>query len=198
MGKRIVDLIASSVLLLLLAPLLIVLMFLGLVFLGRPILFLQNRPGLQARPFRILKFRTMREARDSQGNALPDAERMTAYGSFLRKSSLDELPELWNVLKGEMSLVGPRPLLMEYLPLYDERQARRHEVRPGITGWSQVQGRNAVDWDRRLELDVWYVENRTFWLDLKILLMTIQTVVRGRGVSQEGHVTMKPFRGSSR
>lgn len=193
--KRLSDLVVSLVLLSGLGPLLAFLFLAGLVFVGNPILFRQPRPGLHGRPFTLIKFRTMRHGLDKQGNPLPDDQRMTRYGSFLRRSSLDELPELWNVLKGEMSLVGPRPLLMEYLPLYSPRQARRHEVRPGITGWSQVQGRNLVGWEERLEMDVWYVENRSFWLDIKILFLTVWTVLRGTGVSQKGHVTMEKFKG---
>lgn len=164
--------------------------------LGAPILFKQQRPGLQGKPFQMIKFRTMRDAYDTNGNPLSDAERMTQFGKFLRSTSLDELPELWNVLKGDMSLVGPRPLLMEYLPLYNSRQYRRHEVRPGVTGWAQVNGRNALSWDQKFELDVWYVENRSLMLDLKILLLTVKKVIRRDGISASGEVTMSKFTGS--
>jgi sugar transferase EpsL len=153
------------------------------------------RPGLGGRPFRIYKFRTMRHALDAGGRPLSDAARLTAVGRFLRATSLDELPELWNVLKGDMSLVGPRPLLPEYLPLYSETHRRRHEVRPGLTGWAQVNGRNALEWPRRLDLDVWYVDQRSFWLDLRILARTVAAVLGRRGISQPGHATMQPFRG---
>lgn len=166
--------------------------------LGSPVLFVQDRPGLHGRTFRIFKFRTMTDARDDQGTPLSDAERLTGFGKWLRATSLDELPELFNVLRGEMSFVGPRPLLVEYLPIYSARQARRHEVRPGITGWSQVNGRNAVDWEKRLEMDVWYVENRNLWLDMRILFRTMSLVLRREGISQEGQATMERFRGSGR
>jgi len=164
--------------------------------LGAPILFKQQRPGLQGKPFQMIKFRTMRDAYDTNGNPLSDAERMTQFGKFLRSTSLDELPELWNVLRGDMSLVGPRPLLMEYLPLYNSRQYRRHEVRPGVTGWAQVNGRNALSWGQKFELDVWYVENRSLMLDLKILLLTVKKVIRRDGISASGEVTMSKFTGS--
>jgi len=197
MAKRFFDIIISAPLLLFFLPILSVVWVLGFFYLGRPVFFQQERPGLGGKAFRILKFRTMRQGLDAQGQPLPDAQRMTAYGRILRVSSLDELPELWNVLVGEMSLVGPRPLLMEYLPLYSKVEARRHEVRPGITGWSQVKGRNALDWDQRLKLDVWYVDNRSFALDIKILFLTFFTVLKGSGVSQKGHVTMEKFKGHS-
>ncbi len=164
--------------------------------LGTPILFRQRRPGLHGKPFTMLKFRTMTDARDAAGNLLPDAERLTRLGRFLRGSSLDELPELWNVLRGDMSLVGPRPLLMQYLERYTERQARRHEVRPGITGWAQVNGRNAVDWDDRLAMDVWYVDNVSLALDIRILRRTLAAVLTRRGISAEGHATMPEFLGN--
>ena len=163
---------------------------------GGPILFRQQRPGRGETPFEMLKFRTMTDARDSNNKLLPDDQRLPKFGKFLRSTSLDELPGLFNVLKGEMSLVGPRPLLMEYLPLYSQRQKRRHEVKPGITGWAQVNGRNAIDWDKKFELDVWYVENRSFMLDLKILLMTLWKVLRRSGISEPGHATKTKFRGS--
>ena len=158
--------------------------------------FRQTRPGRHGTPFEMVKFRTMRDAIDADGRPLPDAERLTKLGRFLRSSSLDELPELWNVLKGEMSLVGPRPLLMEYLPLYSPEQARRHEVRPGVTGWAQVNGRNAISWDEKFALDVWYVDNRSLWLDLKIIWLTIRKVVRREGISAAGEATMSKFTGS--
>jgi lipopolysaccharide/colanic/teichoic acid biosynthesis glycosyltransferase len=160
------------------------------------VLFRQVRPGLDGEPFEMIKFRTMRDAVDVVGNPLPDSERMTPFGSFLRSSSLDELPGLWNVLKGDMSLVGPRPLLMEYLPLYSPEQYRRHEVRPGVTGWAQINGRNAVSWDEKFKLDVWYVDNRSFWLDLKIVLLTIKKVLVRDGINAEGEATMSKFMGN--
>src|SRR6185369_13069772 len=165
--------------------------------LGSPIFFHQIRPGMHGKPFKMIKFRSMTDARDTAGNLFPDPERLPPFGSFLRSSSLDELPELINVLKGDMSLVGPRPLLMEYLPLYTQEQARRHEVRPGITGWAQVNGRNAISWEEKFQLDVWYVKNQSFWLDLKILWLTVFSVFRRQGISQEGQATMEAFRGSS-
>lgn len=158
-------------------------------------LFRQVRPGMDGEAFEMAKFRTMTDARDAQGELLPDVDRLTGFGQFLRSSSLDELPELWNVLKGDMSLVGPRPLLMEYLPLYSRRQARRHEVRPGVTGWAQINGRNALSWEDKFELDVWYVENRTLWLDVKILIMTVWKVLKKDDIAHDGEVTMKKFKG---
>jgi lipopolysaccharide/colanic/teichoic acid biosynthesis glycosyltransferase len=180
----------------LVAPVFLLLAIMVRVRLGSPILFTQVRPGLGGRPFRMMKFRTMTNARGADGQLLPDAERLTSFGRFLRSTSLDELPELWNVLKGEMSLVGPRPLLMEYLPLYSPEQARRHEVRPGITGWAQVNGRNALSWEEKFKLDVWYVDNQSIALDIKILFMTIKKVFMREGVSAAGEATMPPFRGS--
>lgn len=165
---------------------------------GAPVLFSQTRPGRHGKPFKMIKFRTMRDAIDADGRPLPDAERLTKLGRFLRSSSLDELPELWNVLKGDMSLVGPRPLLMEYLPLYSEEQARRHEVRPGVTGWAQVNGRNAISWDEKFALDVWYVDNRSLWLDLKIIWLTLRKVVKREGISAAGEATMSKFTGSEK
>ncbi len=165
------------------------------VKLGSPVLFVQPRPGYRGRTFRLVKFRTMTSARGPDGGLLPDAERLTGFGRWLRSTSLDELPELWNVVKGEMSLVGPRPLLVEYLPLYSARQARRHEVRPGITGWSQVRGRNELDWASRLEMDVWYVEHRSLRLDFRILCRTVGKVLKAEGISQDGRATMDAFRG---
>ena len=165
--------------------------------LGSPVLFKQQRPGMFGKPFEMIKFRTMLNTIGSDGSVLPDSERLTSFGKFLRSTSLDELPEFWNVLKGDMSLVGPRPLLMEYLPLYSTEQAHRHDVRPGITGWAQVNGRNTLSWDDKFKLDVWYVGNRSFWLDLKILFFTVRKVVMRDGVSHSGHVSMEKFIGSS-
>lgn len=194
--KRFLDFTLSAIALLLLSPVLLVIAWQIRHKLGSPVLFSQIRPGLKGKPFKMVKFRTMRDAMDAQGNPLPDSERMTAFGSFLRSSSLDELPELLNVLKGDMSLVGPRPLLMEYLPLYSPEQARRHEVRPGITGWAQVNGRNALNWEDKFRLDVWYVDNHSFWLDLKILFLTIKKVLIRDGISAEGEATMPKFTGN--
>jgi lipopolysaccharide/colanic/teichoic acid biosynthesis glycosyltransferase len=196
MAKRLSDILVSTLVSLLLSPLLGVLALLVRLKLGSPVLFRQQRPGLNGRPFTLVKFRTMTDKRDAQGNLLPDAERLTKFGKFLRASSLDELPELWNVLKGEMSLVGPRPLLMQYLPLYTPEQARRHEVRPGITGWAQVNGRNALTWEEKFALDVWYVDNHTWWLDLKIIFLTFSKIIRREAINQPGQATMKPFEGS--
>ncbi|SDL67284.1 sugar transferase [Modicisalibacter muralis] len=165
---------------------------------GAPVLFRQQRPGRDGKPFYMVKFRTMKDSIDADGNSLPDSERLTAFGQFLRSSSLDELPELWNVLKGDMSLVGPRPLLMEYLPLYSKEQYRRHEVRPGVTGWAQINGRNALSWEDKFKLDVWYVENQSFYLDIKILLLTVKKVLVRDGISAEGQATMERFRGSDK
>ncbi|WP_410473571.1 sugar transferase [Guyparkeria sp. TX1] len=194
--KRLFDVVVSVFLLIGLSPVIVVLIALIRWRLGTPVFFRQTRPGLDGKPFEMVKFRTMRDLFDESGTPLPDEQRMTRLGLFLRSTSLDELPELWNVLKGEMSLVGPRPLLMEYLPLYNAEQMRRHEVRPGVTGWAQVNGRNAVSWDQKFKLDVWYVDNRSFWLDLKILLLTVKKVVSREGVSGEGHVTADRFRGN--
>lgn len=194
--KRLFDIAVSLVGLILLSPLMMVVAAIVLVRFGRPVLFRQTRPGLNARPFEMIKFRTMTDERDADGTLLPDADRLPPTGQWLRAASLDELPELWNVIKGDMSLVGPRPLLMSYLPLYSARQARRHEVRPGLTGWAQVNGRNSLDWDSRLEADVWYVENRTFMLDLRILMRTVVAVVRRQGISAEGEATMARFEGT--
>ena len=165
--------------------------------LGSPVFFIQVRPGLHGKPFRMIKFRTMTDQRDEHGDLLPDAIRLTRFGQFIRSTSLDELPELWNVLKGEMSLVGPRPLLMEYMPLYSQEQARRHDVRPGITGWAQINGRNALGWDDRFKLDVWYVTHQTVWLDLKILFLTVRKVFAREGISAQGVATMSKFTGSA-
>lgn len=196
--KRLFDLTVVFVGGLLCLPLIVLLCFLVRVKLGSPIFFRQVRPGKDSRPFRMIKIRTMTDARDTDGELLPDSERLTRFGRFLRSSSLDELPELWNVLKGEMSLVGPRPLLMEYLPRYSPEQARRHEVRPGITGWAQVNGRNAISWEEKFRLDVEYVDNVSLLLDLKILWLTIWKVVRRDGVNQNEDVTMEEFRSDSR
>lgn len=195
--KRLFDIVISIVSLVALAPLLAIVSLLIRWKLGGPVLFRQVRPGLNAKPFHLVKFRTMTDARGPDGKLLPDQERLPAFGRFLRSTSLDELPELWNVLKGEMSLVGPRPLLMEYLPLYSPRQSRRHEVRPGLTGWAQVNGRNAISWPEKFDLDVWYVENRSLWLDIKILVLTVVHVLKRSGISAEGEATMKPFTGNS-
>ena len=194
--KRLFDIFASAAALLLLSPLLLLLAILVRLKLGSPVLFRQTRPGLYGRPFRLLTFRTMTDARGQDGSLLPDDQRLPAFGRSLRAWSLDELPELWNVLTGDMSLVGPRPLLMEYLPLYTPEQARRHEVRPGLTGWAQVNGRNALSWDRKFALDTWYVDNRSFWLDLKILWRTVGNVLTSHGISAEGEATMPRFTGS--
>lgn len=194
--KRCFDIMLALAALVLLSPVLLVTALLVARNLGRPVLFRQTRPGLNGEPFTILKFRTMRDALDDKGNSLPDSERLTPFGRRLRSSSLDELPELINVLRGDMSLVGPRPLIMPYLERYTPRQARRHELRPGITGWAQVNGRNTVDWEQRFELDVWYVDNHSLLLDLRILWLTVLTVLKRDGVSAEGHVTMPEFMGS--
>ena len=194
--KRLLDGLAALFLLGALSPIILLLVLLVSIKLGRPVLFRQLRPGKGGKPFMMLKFRTMTDARDSHDNLLPDAQRLTQFGMWLRRSSLDELPELINVLKGDMSLVGPRPLLMKYLGLYSVEQARRHEVRPGITGWAQVNGRNNLSWEEKFKLDVWDVDNRTIWLDLRILLMTLRKVIRSEGVSQPGHVTAAEFKGN--
>ncbi len=193
--KRLFDLLLSLGGLLLLSLPLLLLWVLVYRKLGSPVLFRQVRPGLHGRPFMMVKFRTMTDERGADGELLPDAQRLTAFGRFLRASSLDELPELWNVLRGEMSLVGPRPLLMEYLPLYSPEQARRHEVRPGITGWAQVNGRNALNWEERFKLDIWYVDHRSLWLDLRILWLTVRKVIVREGISAQGEVTMPRFTG---
>ncbi|MFM2416245.1 MAG: hypothetical protein RL385_968 [Pseudomonadota bacterium] len=196
-AKRIADVVGSGIALVVLAPVMAGISLMVRTNLGTPVLFRQERPGLGGRPFRMAKFRTMREACDSQGNSLPDEARLTRFGQVLRATSLDELPELWNVLRGDMSLVGPRPLLMEYLPRYNARQARRHDVRPGITGWAQINGRNTLSWDEKFELDLWYVENQSLSLDLKILARTVWTVIRRKGISAEGEVTMPRFMGTA-
>lgn len=194
--KRLLDILGASLGLVLLSPLLLLLIRRIGKDMGKPVFFRQTRPGKNAKPFNMIKFRSMRDAVDPAGISLPDSERITPLGQKLRSSSLDELPELWNVLKGEMSLVGPRPLLMEYVLLYTPEQARRMDVRPGVTGWAQVNGRNAISWEEKFKLDVWYVENRTLWLDLKILWMTIMKVVKKDGISADGEATMTKFTGS--
>ena len=191
------DVLLSAVALGVLSLVLVLLSLIIRVLIGYPVFFQQVRPGLKGRPFKMIKFRTMSNQCDAGGNLLPDAQRLTLFGRFLRSTSLDELPELWNVLKGDMSLVGPRPLLMEYLPLYSSEQARRHEVRPGITGWAQVNGRNALSWEEKFKLDVWYVDNRSIWLDLKVLLMTVKKVFVRDGICADGEATMSKFQGSS-
>lgn len=195
--KRAFDVIAGLALLILAAPVMLAAAVAVLLSLGRPVFFRQMRPGLGGRPFAMVKFRTMREARDGAGAPLGDDKRLTPTGRFLRASSFDELPELWNVLKGDMSLVGPRPLLMEYLPLYTKEQARRHEARPGITGWAQVNGRNALSWEEKFALDVWYVDHRTFGLDMRILAKTFLSVLSREGINAAGHATMPPFAGKN-
>jgi sugar transferase EpsL len=197
-GKRAFDLSLAWVAALVLSPLLALLWLLVWTRVGKPAFFRQERPGWRGRPFTVLKFRTMTDARDLAGNLFPDAERLTAFGRWLRRTSLDELPELFNVLKGDMSLVGPRPLLMEYLPRYSPEQARRHEVRPGITGWAQVNGRNAISWEEKFKLDVWYVDHCSLWLDLKILVLTVIQVFQRKGISAGGHATMPVFEGRAR
>lgn len=194
--KRPFDILFSAVALLILALPLLVMVLLVRNKLGHPAFFRQVRPGLHGKPFQMIKLRSMTDARGRDGTLLSDAERLTPFGRFLRASSLDELPGLWNVLKGDMSLVGPRPLLMEYLPLYSPEQARRHEVRPGITGWAQVNGRNALSWEDKFRLDVWYVEHRSLWLDIKILWLTVKKVLVRDGISAEGEATMARFTGS--
>ncbi|PCG09116.1 sugar transferase [Sphingomonas ginsenosidimutans] len=194
--KRAFDVVVASVALVVLSPVLLVVAVLIRRKLGSPVFFSQVRPGRGGRPFRMVKFRTMRDAIDRDGQPLPDAARLTAFGAKLRATSLDELPELWNVVRGDMSLVGPRPLLMQYLPLYSAEQARRHAVRPGVTGWAQVNGRNAISWSQKFALDVWYVDNRSFALDLRILWLTVRKVLVRDGISADGEATMPPFSGA--
>ena len=196
MLKRLTDILLSFVGLLFFSPLLLIAVIAIFIFLGRPILFVQKRPGYHAKPFNILKLRTMKDLRDSSGALLPDEERVSKFGNFLRKYSIDELPELINVIKGDMSIVGPRPLLMQYLSLYNEAQKKRHEVRPGITGWAQINGRNNLSWEERFELDLWYVNNHNFLLDLKIIFLTITKVISAENINSDDHVTMKPFKGN--
>jgi sugar transferase EpsL len=197
-GKRLLDLVLAGTALVALSPLMIVLAILVRTRLGSPVLFAQVRPGKHGRPFRMIKFRTMTDGRDADGQLLPDEARLTGFGRFLRSTSLDELPELWNVLLGHMSLVGPRPLLMQYLPLYSDEQRRRHEVLPGLTGWAQVSGRNRTTWDERFAQDVWYVDHTSLAVDLRILVLTVLKVLRRDGVSAEGHATMPAFQGCER
>lgn len=198
MLKRTFDIAASSLALVLLSPIMLVVAMQIYRKLGSPTFFRQIRPGKDGKPFKMVKFRTMKDAVDAAGNPLPDSERMTSFGQFLRSSSLDELPELWNVLKGDMSLVGPRPLLTEYLPLYSKEQYRRHEMRPGVTGWAQINGRNAISWEDKFKLDVWYVDNQSLWLDVRILFLTVKKVLVRDGISGEGEVTMSRFTGTDK
>lgn len=194
--KRIIDLILSGIALLLLSPVYLIVAVLVRVNLGSPVLFSQERPGKNEKVFRMYKFRSMTDERDAEGNLLPDEIRLTHFGAMLRATSLDELPELWNIFKGEMSIVGPRPLLVKYLPRYNDRQRHRHDVRPGLTGWAQVNGRNAISWEQKFEYDVEYVEKESFWFDVKILFMTVGKVLHRSGISQEGNVTMEEFMGN--
>nr|WP_312114888.1 sugar transferase [Moraxella sp. CTOTU47915] len=196
MLKRTFDIAASASALIVLSPVLAITAHKVKKELGSPVLFRQTRPGLHGRPFEMIKFRTMKDATDKAGNALPDSQRLTEFGKKLRASSLDELPELWNVLKGDMSLVGPRPLLMEYLPLYNAEQVKRHNVRPGVTGYAQVNGRNSLSWEDKFKLDTWYVEHQSLWLDMKILLKTVKKVIIKDGISAEGEATMTKFTGT--
>lgn len=198
MIKRIFDILAAGSVLLIFSPLLLLVAILVRYKLGAPILFKQARPGLKGEIFNMYKFRSMLDKNDKNGVSLPDNERLTPFGKLLRSSSLDELPGLWCVLKGDMSLVGPRPLLVEYLPLYNNEQARRHDVKPGITGWAQVNGRNAISWEEKFSLDVWYVDNRSIWLDIKILLLTIKKVFAQSDISAEGEATMTKFSGTNK
>ena len=194
--KRLFDIVASASGLIFLSPVFLILIYLIRKNLGAPVFFTQDRPGKDGKPFKMIKFRSMRDAVDKDGNPLPDSERLTPFGKKLRATSLDELPELWNVLKGEMSLVGPRPLLMSYLPLYNEFQNRRHEMRPGVTGWAQVNGRNALSWDEKFAHDIWYIDHYSFWLDMKILFLTVKKVFIKEGISAEGEATMPYFTGN--
>ena len=195
MIKRLFDIFASFFGLLMLSPIIAIVAWKIRKNLGSPVLFKQVRPGKDGKPFEMVKFRTMRDAVDAEGEPLPDSERLTPFGNWLRSTSLDELPELWNVLKGDMSLVGPRPLLMEYLPLYSPEQFRRHAVRPGVTGWAQVNGRNALSWSEKFKLDIWYVDNQSFWLDMKIIFLTVKKVIVRDGINADGEVTMAKFTG---
>jgi lipopolysaccharide/colanic/teichoic acid biosynthesis glycosyltransferase len=196
MLKRFLDIIIASIALILLSPLYAFVAYKVKKNLGSPVLFRQVRPGLHGKPFEMIKFRTMKDAMDEQGNPLPDSERLTPFGQMLRSTSLDEMPELWNVIKGDMSIVGPRPLLMEYLLLYSHEQAKRHDVRPGMTGHAQVNGRNAISWEEKFKLDTWYVENQSFWLDFKIMLKTVKKVIAKDDISAEGDATMPKFTGN--
>lgn len=194
--KRLFDFVAASIGLMLLSPIILLTALLVRIKLGSPVFFRQQRPGLNAKPFYVIKFRTMTNQRDINGNLLSDDIRLTPFGKFLRKMSLDELPQLMNVIKGDLSMVGPRPLLMEYLPLYTAEQARRYEVKPGITGWAQVNGRNAISWEEKFKLDVWYVDNQSFWIDMKILWITVVKVFKREGISQKGQATADKFKGN--
>lgn len=195
--KRLFDITVSILVCLIFMPFLLLVMILIRFNLGSPIFFSQNRPGKDGKIFKMVKFRTMTSERDTNGELLPDSVRLTKFGRFLRATSIDELPELWNVLKGDMSLVGPRPLLVEYIKLYTPEQARRHLVRPGITGWAQINGRNAIEWEEKFKLDCWYVDNKSLWLDLKILFLTLKKVFIREGISQSGQATMEKFTGSN-
>lgn len=197
MLKRLLDIVIASSALVLLSPIYALVAYKVKKNLGSPVLFRQVRPGLHGKPFEMIKFRSMKDALDTAGNPLPDSERLTPFGKMLRATSLDEMPELWNVIKGDMSIVGPRPLLMEYLPLYNREQAKRHNVRPGITGYAQVNGRNAISWEKKFELDTWYVNNHSLWLDFKIMLKTVQKVLSKDDISAEGEATMSKFTGTS-
>ena len=194
--KRLFDIIASASGLIILSPVFLILAYLIRKNLGAPVFFTQERPGQDGKPFKMIKFRSMRDAVDKDGNPLPDSERLTPFGKKLRAASLDELPELWNVLKGDMSLVGPRPLLMSYLPLYNDLQFRRHEMKPGVTGWAQVNGRNAISWDEKFAYDIWYIDHFSLWFDMKILFLTIKKVFIKEGISAEGEATMPYFTGN--
>ena len=194
--KRLFDIVASASGLIFLSPVFLILIYLIRKNLGEPVFFTQERPGKDGKPFKMIKFRSMRDAVDKDGNPLPDSKRLTPFGKRLRATSLDELPELWNVLKGDMSLVGPRPLLMSYLPLYNEFQFRRHEMKPGVTGWAQVNGRNALSWDEKFAHDIWYIDHYSFWLDMKILFLTVKKVFIKEGISAEGEATMPYFTGN--
>ena len=198
MTKRIFDVVVSLICLILLIPLFFILYFLILWQIGQPVIFVQVRPGLQGRPFKLYKFRSMTNKKDAKGDLLSDAKRLNVFGHFLRASSLDELPTFWNVIKGDMSLVGPRPLLMEYLHLYNQNQKRRHEVKPGITGWAQVSGRNAISWKKKFDFDIWYVDHHTFWIDLKIIVLTVKKVFLREGISGVGEATMSKFTGNTK
>ena len=197
MIKRLFDITAATTALVVLSPVYAITAYKVSKNLGSPVLFRQTRPGLNGKPFEMIKFRSMKDATDADGNPLPDSERLTTFGKKLRNTSLDELPELWNVVKGDMSLVGPRPLLMEYLPLYNDEQARRHDVRPGITGHAQVNGRNAISWDEKFKLDTWYVDNQSLWLDIKILFKTVGKVIKAEDIKSSNHATVENFRGNN-
>ena len=198
MIKRLFDILISVFIFIMLLPLMLIVALLVLIDMGWPIVFSQLRPGKDGKSFKIYKFRSMIDRQDKGRILLPDAQRLTKFGRFLRSTSLDEMPALWNVIKGEMSLVGPRPLLIEYLPLYNEKQAKRHDVKPGITGWAQVNGRNAISWQEKFDFDVWYVEHQSFWMDLKILLMTVKKIIIRDGISGGGEVTMSKFTGNNK